>query len=314
MPTLAAALDTYLKLERSPETNKQYRYILGKLIAAIGPARNLERITYEDLLDYLSSLTIAASTRSNYTVLVKTFFKWCVEVEYLDQSPARRLKVKKHRRPPNQTRAIPPDDLRAVVEYARVTSPRNYAALLFLADTACRIGGLLSLRLENLHIDEGYAWIMEKGSRWQLVHFGADTADALRRWLRSRPAAQHTFVWTGQGPDYAPLKDNAVRYFLRAICQKLGLQRVWFPHAFRHAVAFAWADAGVPPTVVQHKLGHADPSITLEFYYPETDERVITTSRRLALQALKEPDRHLFAPVPLPTIAPPQSTKTRKVP
>lgn len=300
MPTLAAALTTFLKLDRAPTTARQYTYILSKLVSAIGPARDCQRVTYEDLVDYVNTLDVTRSTKAGYVAIYKAFFTWCVESEYTPASPAARLKKPRKQTAPAESRAIPPAELRAIVEYVRVDSPRNYALLLFLADTACRVGGLLSLTLDNLHVEDGYAWIFEKGGKWHRANYGVDTAAALQRWLHLRPKADHSFVWTGQGPDYETLKPPAVRYIVRTLSSKVGCTREWFPHAIRHAVAYAWADAGVAPTLVQAKLGHSSASITLENYYPHDDARLVTTSNRLALQALKTPDRDRFAPVPLP--------------
>lgn len=305
MPMLREALDTYLKIDRAALTNKQYRLILGALARDIGPARRLERLTFEDLLDWLDAQTIQRTTRRNYISIVKAFFNWCVSVGYIQASPARQIKRGKLHSADKQPRAIPPDDLRRIVDYARMTSPRNYALLLFMADTGCRVGGACSLTLDNLHVDEGYAWILEKGGQWVRALFGVDTAAALAAWLKKRPHALHPYLWTGLAPDYKALTPNGVRYVLKSLSAKTDCSRDWFPHAIRHAVAYAWADAGVSPTVVAGKLGHSDPSITLDNYYDHSDERVVMTSQRLALQALKTPDHQRFAPVPLPAVEPP---------
>jgi integrase len=306
MPTLGAALATYLKLDRSPVTNRQYGYVLNRLIADIGPARDVQRVAYEDLVDQLATLNIAVSTRRGYIAIYKAFFSWCDEVGYLAVSPAARLKRPRRDRAVAPPRAIPPDELRAIVEYVRVDSPRNYAIILFLADTGCRVGGLLSLTLDNLHVEDGYAWVYEKGGKWHCALFGPDTAAALRQWLARRPSVKHRFVWTGKSPGYEPLSRQAVHYVIRTVSQRVGCTREWFPHAVRHAVGYAWADAGIAPTIVAAKLGHNDPKITMDHYYPRDMDRLRTTSQRLALQALKPSSHERFSPVPLPETAPPK--------
>lgn len=309
MPKLKQALTTYLHIERAPTTNKQYTYVLERMVADLGPGRAVERVTYEELIEYLAGLSVRPSTKRGYTSIIKAFFNWCVAMDYIEVSPARRIKRGPRRGEPAQPRAIPADELRRIVEYVKLDSPRNYALILFMADTGCRVGGLCSLRLENLHIDQGYAWLEEKGGHFQLALFGVDTADALRRWLKKRPAVDHTFVWTGQGPAYAPIKTNGVRYILATLSRKTDCSREWFPHAIRHAVAYAWANAGVPATLVARKLWHSDAKITLDNYYIETDDALRMTQQRLSLQALKPADQQWFAPVPLPAIE--QAAKKR---
>lgn len=234
MPTLRDALDTYLKIDRADLTNKQYRLILGALARDIGPARRIERLTFEDLLDWLDAQAIQRTTRRNYVSIIKAFFNWCVSVGYLSASPARPIKRGKLHEDDRQPRAIPAEDLRRIVDYAKMTSPRNYALLLFLADTGCRVGGACSLTIDNLHLDMGYAWLKEKGGRWAKALFGADTAAALAVWLQKRPrAAPHPYVWTGLAPSYNVLTTNGVRYVLKSLSVKTGCSREWHPHACR---------------------------------------------------------------------------------
>lgn len=290
MPTLHEALLTFLQVDRSPLTNQQYRMVLTKLVTAIGPQRDIALIRYEDLVDYFAQLqrtNIRQSTLSGYLSVTKSFFNWATERRYIERSPAADVRVRKPRRDPARLKAIPPDELKALVEYARITSPRNHALLLFLADTGCRAGGLASLTRMNLQIEEGWAMLIEKGDSPYRALFGEETAAALSKWLSRRPAADHDYVWTGQGPHYAPLTTGGVAAIIRRLCERTGASRLWGPHSIRHAVGHAYAKAGVPVTVTQRKLGHRSPKVTMEYYYPEDDEYLAQVSRRNALAALR---------------------------
>lgn len=292
MPTLAEALDTYLLIERRPQTQHQYRTTLGCLIRAIGPDNDVSLISYEMLLRYQARLreTLKPSTVRGYTNIYKAFFNWCVARKYTEISPAADLPRPRKSGDPSDAKAIPGDELRRMVEYARITSPRNHALMLFLCDTGCRVGGLVSLTILHLHLDEGCAFIEEKGGQWQRVTFGEETAAALAAWLEKRPACKHDFVWTGKGPLYMPIKRAAVEVLFRELSEKVGASRFWTPHSVRHAVGHAWAKAGVPPHITKQKLGHAHISTTLNFYYPQQDPYVEVASRHLSLAVLKDAD------------------------
>lgn len=293
MPTLKEALHYYLKETRRPLTNHQYSLVVGQLIAAIGPARDVSRVTYEDLADYFAAMEargLKDTSIASYATMVKAFFTWCVNHEYIDKSPARLLK----RRPPKQSdvdrdRGVPPAELRQMIEYARLTSPRNYALLLFIADTGCRAGGAASLQRARLHLDEGFAMLDEKGGKLFKGRFGEFTADVLRAWLRQRPEPSdaHDFVWTGLGPHYRPLTPDGISYIVRVAAKKTGASHVWAAHSLRHAVGEAYAKAGIPPTATQQKLGHSDVMTTLENYYPKSREYVDQVSRDNPLIALR---------------------------
>ena len=64
---------------------------------------------------------------------------------------------------------------------------RNEAMFRFLADTGCRVAGMLGLKRANLYLDQGYAVVSEKFSRDRAVPFIASTADTIRKWLSERP-------------------------------------------------------------------------------------------------------------------------------
>lgn len=291
MPTLNEALRAFLRVERSPFTNRHYRRNLNRLITAIGPQRDVRRVTHDDLADYVDSLrgqpSISANTLQTYVRIMRTFFNWCVKEKYIAVSPAQALSVRSPGRRPG-SRAVPSDDLRRMLDAARYR-PRDRAVLLFLVDTACRAGGLASLTLDRLHLEEGKAVLLEKGNRWHTVYFSPETAEALRAWLEVRPEVGHGYVFTTTGSAGKPLSRVGVSDVVRRLSKLAGTDKVWTAHAVRHAVGHAYADAGVPVTVTQAKLGHSSPDITMRFYYPEGEQIVAETSRRLPLAPLRRP-------------------------
>lgn len=297
MPTLREALLTFCKLDRSPFTNRQYRLVLSRLATDIGPQRDVSLVTYEDLVDYFAhqrTRGLKQSTLNGYLAIHKTFFAWCVERDYTDQSPTADLRLRKPPRNPADIKPIPPDDLRKIIELARWTSPRNYAMLMFLADTGCRVGGLESLKLPNLYLDAGYAIITEKGGDLVRVWFSPPTADALRRWLKHRPECDHDSVWTTTRPSngYPPLKRGSISAVIRNLCIKAELDTIWSAHSIRHAVGVAWAKSE-PVTVVQRKLNHKDAQVTLRYYFPFADDELARANQRNGLSALKSDDGDL---------------------
>ena len=281
MPTLSQAITTFLQIERRPQTNDQYRKVLSRMALAIGASNRVERITYEILLDYQSELRrqVKPSTVSTYTSILMSFFNWCAKRDYCADSPAADLVRKTFRRTTAENRAIPPDELLRMVEYARLTSPRNYALLLLLADSGCRVSALCGLTRKNLHLESLYADVIEKGGVPARILFGSQTAAALDTWLRIGQIGDTERVFA--------LTRTGVSALIRVISRKTGASRDWFPHAFRHAVGHAFAAAGVPPTITARKLNHRNIATTLAHYYPDNDPYLEQVSSRLSLASLK---------------------------
>lgn len=288
---LEDALALFLKLDRSPKSTDQYRYILKNLLEALGPKRKIARVTADDLVEYFAELSVGRkpSTVAGYIGICKSFFAWCVQAGHIRVSPASPLRQRQAQRV-ERNRAIPTDELQRMVDYAKVTSPRNYAILLFLADTACRVGGLQTLTLDGLELERSRAFLVEKGAKDVAVFFGADTAEALKAWMRLRPEVRHRFVWTGQGPKYAPMSAHGLSDVIRRIAAKTGASQLWGPHSIRHAVGHAYERAGVSPVVTQKKLNHERLQTTLAHYYPDGLNAVADVSQKYPLSALHKPD------------------------
>lgn len=284
----------FLQVERAELTNKQYKVLLNSLIKSLGGECDLRDITYAVLLNYLDGLRTYKTRRGkplseltirNHVTTLKAFFNWAVTIDYLQQSPAAHLKTRRKTRAPEKSRAIPPDELANMIAACKGRA-RNYALMLFLADTGCRVGGLCSLTLDNLDLDDRSALICEKGGHWQRVLYGEQTAEALRRWLAKRPAADHDFVWTGKRPDYRPLHREGVAALVKTLAALTGASQIWTPHSIRHAVGHALAKQGIPVSVVQRKLNHASPDITARVYFPRDDAYLRQVSDTYSLAAV----------------------------
>lgn len=289
MPTLAECLRLFLMVDRSDQTNDTYRRLLTRMAKAIGPERDINLISYADLADYLNRLQsmrdLKRSTVHGYASTIQSFFSWCHRRHFIAHSPADGLRFRKEDRDPYLSRAIPNGQLRQMVEYARVTSARNYAILLFLIDTACRVGGIASLTRSRLDLGEWMALLREKGGKWHRVDFGEQTANALRAWLAERPETDHDYVFTTSAARGArPLKTRSFAKLIRDLSARFGTP--YGPHAIRHATASAWAKQGVPPAILRLKLGHESLNTTMQSYYPRDYDQLRQASRLFALAAL----------------------------
>lgn len=285
MPSLEECLTSYLQIDRSPQTNKSYANTLSRLAEAIGKKRDIRLISFPDLADYTAKLhdTISQASFHQYVRIIKTFFNWCVKTKFISESPAAPLHARKPRRDPSNSRAISSEDLTLMLKVAQA-NPRDYAILLFLTDTGCRIGGLKSLTLSRLDLDQQTAVIFEKGGKWHRVYFGEKTTDAIRHWLKVRPETTHDFVWTAN--DGHPVKREALGAMITRL-SKRATGKSHGPHSIRHAVGHALAKRGVPVSITQRKLGHADPRVTMEIYYPDDDKYLREVSQQHSLAALE---------------------------
>lgn len=262
---------------RSPRTVGFYRRRLRSLVDQIG-GFDVCDVTVSDLRSWRRVLVerdrkheanprrrteygaLSSYTVAGYVRACRRFFNWLVDEGELSVSPAQRLDMP--RAPKKQPKAISEEDLTKMLEAAEESSARDYAMVLFLADTGCRRGGLVGLRLQDLDLAERRAAVREKGGTLRFVSFNEGTAQALLDYLveRDHPSDR---VWIGRR---GPLTGTGVYEVFRRLARSAGVEDNWNPHAFRHAWAVRALKNGADLGTVSRALGRSTIKTTHEHY------------------------------------------------
>jgi integrase/recombinase XerD len=149
--------------------------------------------------------TVSATTLRHDGVAAKSFLKWCRRNDLLDRSPLAECEV---RNAPRPVKYMPTTEhvtalLKAVGVYwnpeknpaVRYLPPvkrlfhrtRNYAILLLILDTACRIGEALSLEVEDFDAKRGQILIRQsKGREPRVLPLSSDAVQATDAWVKVR--------------------------------------------------------------------------------------------------------------------------------
>jgi len=289
MHTLAEAINDFLKVDRSPTTTRNYTRTLNRMTEDIDSNLDLQAVTLSHLLHHINNLAVGTgglplkpSSLFSYKLTIKAFFNWCEKVDYLDHSPARKLYA--HRPPPEvKDRGIPLEHARAILEEAR-KQPRDYALVLFMGETAARIGAVSRLCTTDLNLDDLSATFIEKGRKPVRVDYSPATAAALRDWLVLRGDVGHDYVWTFTTRSRKKLKLMGVTQILRRL-SLLACGVEYSPHRWRHTVSERWEDLGIASYDIAHKLNHVDDAVTRRFYLRNRNPNVRQLSRKYPLAA-----------------------------
>lgn len=265
---------------RSAHTAEDYRRKLGYLLAFLGD-RPVGEVTVADLRRYVADMRsrdtlytthgfrsayaggLATATLATRTRAMKRLFNFLHVEGEIAVNPAQRIQIPKLPRS-QQPKAISDADLRRLLRTA-ADNPRDFALVLFLADTGCRRGGLVGLRLADLDLAQGRAWVIEKGNKRRAVFLSARTVAALRAWLAIRPATSHPFVWLSQATG-EPLTGDAVAHILQRLGKRAGCTGPHGAHSFRHGFAREWILSGGDMGTLADVLGHADVQTTWKAY------------------------------------------------
>ncbi|HNR84659.1 tyrosine-type recombinase/integrase, partial [Ottowia sp.] len=265
---------------RSERTAGDYRQKLHALLAFLGD-RDVTAVTVHDLRRYVADMRsretryaghayktettggLAPASLATRIRAVKRLFNWLASEGAIEANPAHGIKMPK---PPRgrQPKAISEHDLRRMIEAARADA-RDLALVLFLADTGCRRGGLVGLRLGDLEIDHGRAWVTEKGDKRRAVFLSPATIAALRVWLAVRPAVAHDRLWLSHSTG-EPLTGDGVAQLLARLGKRAGCTGPHGAHSFRHGFARQWIMAGGDMGTLADVMGHAEVSTTWAAY------------------------------------------------
>lgn len=262
---LENAIKIFLSQQR-PTTAESYRYVLRDMARFIGEGRPLSTITPLLLAEYSDNVNArdyAPATRVKYAKTVKTFFNWLVKMDFATASPARIIKVRKLPMRVSRDKAMTDSEYESLLRELRY-KPRDRALILFLGDTGCRAGGASGLRVEDLDLPNRRAYVTEKGDKTRQVAYGDQCASALSEWLLRRPSGAGVYVFSRTA---LPLQAATISQIVTRACIAAGVRPLG-SHSLRHRKGHQFADARVAPSIAATALGHSDPTITLQHYYP----------------------------------------------
>ncbi len=244
--------------------------------AGSAPAE-LADCTYSIVTEYLAGLQQTlkpASVHQHYRSL-RTFFRWCVNVEYLHKDPTAGLRMKVPKALPKVPEA---EDVKRLL--GACVTRRDKALVALLIDSGLRISEAIAARVGDVNLVDRTLIIRGgKGGRDGIGMFGADALPHLRKWLNSR-AGLHTddlMFCTDDGNRLT--RQTAARILMRA-SGRAGLAKVIYPHALRHFAATSYLRLTGDLEFVRRMLRHE--SLTMTQRYAEYTGMDLSTKFRRA--------------------------------
>ncbi len=255
--TLEAYMRDYQKLEN-------FSNDLGK---------SLTQLTLNDLqlfIKELNELAISATTQARILSGIKSFFKYLLLEEIIDDDPTSLLEA------PHSGRKLPEvlsvdeiDRMLAVVDLSKPEGQRNKAIVETLYSCGLRVSELIDLKLSNLFKEEEFVRVIGKGNKERFVPMGQRAQNEIE--LYTTTDRLQLDIQPGNG-DYVFLnrrgkKLTRVMIFtiVKNLAQLAGIQKEVSPHTFRHSFATHLLEGGANLRVIQQMLGHAS-ILTTEIY------------------------------------------------
>ena len=202
---------------------------------------------------------LSAATVHGHVRTLRAFFSWLVAEGFIEISPAKNLKPPKVCRKVVST--LSDEEIRAILGVLTPVNSsvaRNQTIFMLLLDTGLRMGELINLKMDDVHIDEGLLKVMGKGKKERIVPMGSNAQRALQRYLfRYRPKPLHLGISNAFLSVLGkPLTENGIKLMFARLAKKSSVTRL-HAHLCRHTFATRFLINGGDVFTLQQILGHS---------------------------------------------------------
>ena len=279
-----------LYLTGSAHTLKSYRLALALYLEYLEDKKDInfwnfskkcfEKPFLEDWIKWLKEARKASNSTINVRLVsLRRFIKYLSERKpeyrylYSEATSVELLKTEKRK-----IEGLTKDAVSAILD-AIDTSTKSgkfyFSLVIFLYATAVRLDEALSLKTENLHLDDvhPHATIVGKGAKTRTVYLLKEAAEYLNKYkdiFFKTEATDGYFFFSRNGGRKAKLSQTAVQKALRKYaaiaheaCNDVPLDL--HAHQFRHARASHWLDEGINIVQISHLLGHESLEVTMRY-------------------------------------------------
>jgi len=263
--------DQYLSVERGLSVNTRISYArdIRKFFLFLRKERtSWTKAKEADLVKFLhhqSRAGLSARSLARLVSTLKSFYKYLILDGMLEKNPAENLTTPKTwLNLPKFLTFKEVERLLRQPDEEDVQGCRDKAMLELLYATGLRVSELVSLKLSDVNLEDGFLLCRGKGGKERIVPLGKTAGAAVARYLAaSRPRLikkETEFLFlTYRG---GPFSRQGFWKNLNSYGRKAGLKAKISPHVLRHSFATHLLERGADLRSVQVMLGHSQITTT----------------------------------------------------
>lgn len=276
----------YLKLERGLASNTVEAYVndIAKLFQYHQIADKqikIAELTDKDLysfISWLNELGMLPSSQSRIISGLKSFFSFLLLEQLIPADPTGHLES------PRLGRKLPDvlqiDEINSLLDAIDASKPegmRTKAMIEVLYGCGLRVTELVTLKLSDLYIKDGYITVVGKGNKERAVPIGETALKYLLMYIeevrihQSVKKGNENFIFLNRLG--TRLSRVSVFTIIKSLAEAAGLKKKISPHTFRHSFATHLIEGGADLRAVQEMLGHS--SITTTEIYTHLDRNYL---------------------------------------
>ncbi len=197
---------------------------------------------------------------------IKSFFKYLIKAEVVNNNPAIYVKTPKTSKPlPNFIDEKMIDELMNAPPSNTITGLRDRAVLELFYSTGIRLSELININFRNIDFKNNLIRVVGKGNKERLIPFGNRAMNAIENYLRKSSRSLKTtdidtplFVNSRGERISQRTVQRSVNMYLSLVAEGEHLG----PHTLRHSFATHLLDHGADLQAVKDLLGHSSLSST----------------------------------------------------
>lgn len=260
-------IEAYLKCRAldglSPSTITNYRYHLNRFARFC--EKRVTTITTADIRVFLAELVatrkIKNTTLEGEKTILKSFFAWLEEEEYIKKSPARKIRPTKTEKRVRKSLTL--EELELMRDACQTARERCMLELFY--STGMRLAELRSVDISGLNWIDNSIMIIGKGNKERVVYFSDKAKIYIKKYLAIRGTFETQALFIATKKPHARLGRKSIEKEIGKIAERANLDKHVFPHLLRHSFATLGAQGGMSITSLQDLMGHAKIETTLGY-------------------------------------------------
>jgi integrase/recombinase XerD len=262
--SLLTAFGEYLHINKALEANTIKSYLCDlRQFQAHFCKQDILKLTSTDIFSFLSQFE-NKRTLNRKLSSINAFYAFCHKLEFTQNS----INIPMAKVPKNLPKYLSFEDIEAGlkrIDRSKLLGLRDYALILFLYASGCRVSEALLAKREDLNMSDPHnAWLkirFAKGQKERLVPLAPVAVEALQAYLE-KASMQSSYLWLNYRGE--PLSRISAYKIVKSYLNVS-------PHVLRHSFASALILGGADLRVVQELLGHS--SLETTQIYTHIDQK-----------------------------------------
>ncbi|MCI7332795.1 MAG: tyrosine-type recombinase/integrase [Mollicutes bacterium] len=238
--------------------------------------KDLTKVTFEDIKDYLEHLNLkkekTSSIRRKISSL-KSFYKFLYKNNYINKKDYPLTKIAYPKMEKKLPKFIYYNDLLEIINESSKDKDgvRDRLIIEMLYATGVRVSELINIKINDIDFNNRRIIVLGKGNKERIVYYGEYAEEVLKEYMKTHESKNHNYLFVNSKG--GKLTDRGVRYIIDNIMSKLSVKTHVTPHVLRHTFATDMLNNGCDIKVVQELLGHSSLKAT-EIYTHVTNEHL----------------------------------------